>query len=107
MTDQSENIIVVEACGWRSYGDSSYKDPKGKIFSVFEVSNHFNSIDAMQKAVLMQDERFKLKFDENLIQTLNGKGFWVNSIVCYHIHQLTATDWRSAFIETLKQLKRV
>jgi hypothetical protein len=62
----------------------------------------YNSLDAMQAAVLMQDERFQRVFAIRLMGVVP-----TDNTDVLMFHQLTVTDWQAVFVETLKQLKRI
>lgn len=109
MTDQDENIIVAEACGWvydEHHGRGFWDNGQERISDEYLLSDRFETLDAMQQAVLMQDEEFQIRFHKNIISMcITRGGSSVKKFLGFH--QLTATDWRSAFVETLKQLKRI
>ncbi len=87
MSDQEKRIAIAEEC-------LSYRD-------------YLHSIDAMQKAVLAQDNDFQCRFAE-LITMRSPHHACEDETEGYIVlfHQLTASDWADAFIEVLEGRKK-
>jgi hypothetical protein len=101
LSDTEMQIKIAEACGWKELKDKG-SHVVGKLCSpdFSHVPHYLNSLDAIQSAVLAQDEEFQAHFDIKLqrIEDVTNER---------HLHQLTARDWAEAFIETLRQLGRL
>ncbi len=108
LTSEQKRIAIAEACGWKKVMPEidkawGYK-LKDKAWAYpHHIPDYLQDLNAIQQAVLAQDEDFKKEFSRQQYKIIAKNPPWHGPIPFY---QLTASDWCDCFLQALEARKK-